>query len=162
MTTEDVCCCGHAMHEGRVCGAAKTYCSPLKAESVTLPCRCDGHDPDDPTLEEDEVEQEELDPETKSNLARWHQLALVHGYNELVKLAETLGEKVYCRLARDHAEEEYKKLGGEITRQAEDEPVLVLTERMPYVRFETRDIELMRATVAKYDRERATRVRGLT
>jgi len=61
--------------------------------------------------------------EMTENASRWYYLALAHGYNELARKAETLGEKVYCRLGRDQAEEAYKQLGGQIERTGESEPV---------------------------------------
>ncbi len=90
------------------------------------------------------------------NAERWHTIALMFGYNELAKLATTLGEKVYCRLMRDRAEAEYKQLGGtdEIDRSG-DKIVLVLSHVMPHVVFTEKDIEMMRAAVRAHDDERA-------
>lgn len=49
----------------------------------------------------------------------WNFTALIFGYNELAKLATTLGERVWCRLMRDHAETEYKRLGGALPNDQE-------------------------------------------
>lgn len=99
-----------------------------------------------------EHENAPTDLELQENAARWSLLALVWGYNELAKIAETLGEKVYLRLARDHAEDEYRRMGGKITRSAEEkEPALVLTQHAPHIIFYERDIELMRAAVQAHD-----------
>jgi hypothetical protein len=41
------CCCGHVMHEGRMCGALKPHAKRSGSiEVVYASCRCDGHDPD--------------------------------------------------------------------------------------------------------------------
>jgi hypothetical protein len=97
-------------------------------------------------------ETDDVPDATRANAARWHALATMFGYNELTKRAQTLGEKVYCRLGRDQAEENYKKLGGELTREIDDSRVvLVLTEHMPHVTFRDKDVELMRAVVRKFD-----------
>ena len=97
-------------------------------------------------------EHSPIDPNAHANAERWHHLALVYGYNELAKLAETLGEKVFLRIARDHAEAECVRLGANITRPDGLGPILVtLSETAPYVVFHERDIELMRAAVQTYD-----------
>ncbi len=90
---------------------------------------------------------------TKETWERWHSLALIHGFNELAKSSETLGEKVFCRMARDEAEKTYIKLGGEI-KKTEDEVVLILEpKRMPHLKFTVKDIELMRVVVHEHDRD---------
>jgi len=84
----------------------------------------------------------------------WHNVALVHGYNELAKTSKTLGEKVYFRLARDQAEEWAAQAGVKINRGDQGNVVLELTAKPPFIVFHERDIELMREAVAAFD-ERA-------
>jgi hypothetical protein len=79
-----------------------------------------------------------------------YQCALLCGYNELAKLGQTLGEKVYFRLRRDAAHEELARLGHHV-EMIEDEAVLVLNDRPPHIRFTAADIELMRKCVAEHD-----------
>lgn len=91
---------------------------------------------------------EDVDPGVRENVDRWQLLALVYGYNELAKKAETFGEKVYFRVARDVHEAELKKFGCEIQRTGDTGPVvLVLDHRMPHVQLEERDLGLMRSAV---------------
>jgi hypothetical protein len=88
---------------------------------------------------------------TLENARKWDALARCHGYNELAKKATTLGEKTFCRLARDHAEQEYAKLGGRIEINEDQTPVVILDEHIPHVRFYPRDIEMMREALRAYD-----------
>jgi hypothetical protein len=82
---------------------------------------------------------------------RWQLIALVYGFNTLAKEAKTLAEKVYFRMARDHAEDELKTKGVGVLAN-DSSRVLELPESgPPYIRFGERDIELMRETVRKYD-----------
>jgi hypothetical protein len=87
----------------------------------------------------------------KAEMKKWDLLALIFGYNELAKSSQTLGEKVYMRLARDAAEKQYRELGGELDRKAEDEVIVVLREAMPRVVFMKQDINLMREAIREYD-----------
>lgn len=96
----------------------------------------------------------------EKNAEMWHQLAVAYGYNELVKQARNLGEKVYFRLGRDHAEQEAAKLGAKINRGGEGNVVLELTTKPPFITFRERDIELMRAAVAAFDVRAASAVPG--
>jgi hypothetical protein len=91
-----------------------------------------------------------------SGALRWHALARVVGYNELAKDAQTLGEKVYLRLARDEARKDYERLGGEI-QDTGPEPVIVVNTRPPFVVMSDADIELMREAVAAHDAQRGGR-----
>lgn len=85
--------------------------------------------------------------------AAWMELALVYGYNEIAKSMTTLGEKVYCRLARDDAERRATELGCKINRGDPCKVVLEMTTSPPWIIFHERDIEMMRAAVAKWDAE---------
>jgi hypothetical protein len=87
---------------------------------------------------------------------RWVQTALVLGFNECAKQAETLGEKAYFRIRRDAAHEEFVKLGGEkFLHQAE--PILeIRADERIWIRFSKSDIESMRQLVADYDMGRLT------
>lgn len=86
-----------------------------------------------------------------SDHARWGAAALCIGYNELVKQAKTLGEKVYFRTCRNLAEEEFVKRGGNRFVRTAGETVLKLDQPMLAVEFEARDIELMRKAVSTFD-----------
>jgi len=89
--------------------------------------------------------------EPNQNEKRWHTLALIYGYNELAKVALTLGEKIYCSLIRGAYEGEYKKLGGKIEMQETEPSVITITHHMPHINLYARDIELMRKAVADFD-----------
>lgn len=94
------------------------------------------------------------------NREAWHCLALIHGYNELVKTTDDLASKVYFRLVRDHFEEEVAKLGTKINRGDQGNVVLELTSKPPHIIFHGRDIELMRAAVAAFDKAQAPECTG--
>lgn len=84
--------------------------------------------------------------------AKWHHmLALIHGFNAMATMAITLGEKAYYRLLRDDAERRFEEMGGKINRIEEHKPILVIPGAVPEIRFDARDIELMRECVARYD-----------
>ena len=85
-----------------------------------------------------------------NRIETWCLAAQVIGFNELAKQQETLGQKVFCRLARNSAEAELRKLGvqWEITQ---DKVVLTLKDHVPHIEFTDNDIELMRAEVARRD-----------
>lgn len=99
----------------------------------------------------DEKEPVELTAEDRKSAEMHHTLALIHGFNEMATKATVLGEKVYYRLARDAAEKRFNELGGQINRIEEHAPILVIPGHVPEIRFDARDIELMRQTVAEYD-----------
>lgn len=84
-------------------------------------------------------------------------LALALGYNELAKLARTLGEKVYFRLLRDRVSDALVAAGGnggESPFAHEDGVIQIKVDgdRMPWVKLYARDVELMRAYVAEHDK----------
>lgn len=84
----------------------------------------------------------------------WTALALCMGYNELAKLGQSLGDKVYFRLLRDQSLKNFVDAGGHDTVFVkEGEPVMeiVVDRAMPHILFRERDIELMRECVAKHD-----------
>jgi hypothetical protein len=85
----------------------------------------------------------------------WDALARVLGFNELAREAVTMGEKVYFRMARGFAEEQYALLGGELNKTEESEVVLTISRDGATVVFREFDIELMRAAVADYDRKKS-------
>lgn len=72
------------------------------------------------------------------------------GFNELAKMGESLGEKVYYRMARDAAEATFLELGGHKIF-TKGQTILKLSHARPFVKFEERDIELMRRCVAEFD-----------
>lgn len=88
----------------------------------------------------------------------WSALALSLGYNELAKLGQRLGDKVYFRLLRDQSLKNFVGAGGHDTVFAkESEPVVTITvdRAMPHILFRERDIELMRECVAQHDAKAA-------
>jgi hypothetical protein len=96
-------------------------------------------------------EEPELSTDDQRLLDQWQAVALVHGMNELVKTAGTLGEKLFFRLFRDKAEKHAATLG--IQFQCTHNPVVLTlpgTMRPDFVFYE-QDIELMRKTVADWD-----------
>ena len=98
---------------------------------------------------------EALDSEDERRAFKWSWIAMVHGYNELAKAAKTLGERVFLRLARDHALEECRRLGVsfDLQKPGDGEEVLVVREAMPRIAFEERDVEMMRAFLRDRDAE---------
>lgn len=99
---------------------------------------------------------EELDPKVLEAAAAWDAIARMHGYNEMSKLAKTLGEKAYCRLACNAACEEATKLGATITRtETGGEVLFTIHEVSPSITFREADIEGMREAVRAYDERRA-------
>ncbi len=83
----------------------------------------------------------------------WHTLATIHGFNEMARMATSLGEKVFCRLARNEAEDVYKKLGGQIDRSSLP-VVLTLPCHQPTVELTASDVGLMRKYIADLDAKR--------
>jgi len=92
-----------------------------------------------------------LTEEQRAACLRWHYVAMCYGYNELAKKAKTLGEKVYCRVARDKAEQDFLDAGGDIGMTRDGTPILTLPDTMPRIEFRESDLELMRAEIARVD-----------
>lgn len=86
----------------------------------------------------------------------WDALARLVGYNELARGAETLGERMYLRLARDEARRAYEGLGGRVEDAPADAPVAVVPTRPPFLVLSDADVELMRKAVAEHDARRAS------
>jgi hypothetical protein len=93
---------------------------------------------------------DELDAARKSAI-QWDSLARAIGYNELAKGATSLGEKAYFRLGRDVAVKMANDQGAKIEKTNDDPPILTLGERSPFIVFDGRDIELMRAVIKEID-----------
>jgi len=93
------------------------------------------------------------DPKTHE---RWTLAALVLGFNECAKKAETLGEKAYMRIRRDAAHEEFVKLGGEAFLVQGETILQIKADERIWIRFSKADIEGMRQLVADYDAGRLT------
>lgn len=82
----------------------------------------------------------------------WDAIARMHGYNEMSKLAKTLGERTYCRMCCDAACEEARSLGAEITRtQVGGQVVFEIHEASPSIAFRESDIEMMREAIRDFD-----------
>lgn len=89
---------------------------------------------------------------------RVQHIALVIGYNELAKQGQTLGEKLYYRLFRDHSEEAFIKMGGHKILTRDDGICEIdVPGHTPHIVFTASDIELMRAAVAEHDAKKAAK-----
>lgn len=100
-----------------------------------------------------EEKNDERFESTEDNLAaaeRWDLLALTFGYNELAKTARTLGEKVWCRMSRDAARDALIDRGGDVKITSEE--VICTISEMPKIAFTAKDIELMKAAIAEFER----------
>ena len=93
------------------------------------------------------------DPKLDRRTRAWSLWALVLGYNELVKQSESLGERAYFRLGRDQAVQELQALGVEVNMTYDGPVLLSLGEGRPHIEFREGDIQAMRETVAKWDRD---------
>jgi hypothetical protein len=83
---------------------------------------------------------------------QWSLLAMTLGYNELAKVAPSLGQKLLCRLLRDKALASYEEVTGKKVKVTdEDRVILTITSTLPHLKVLARDIELMRKCVAEYD-----------
>jgi hypothetical protein len=87
-------------------------------------------------------------------IRKWDLLALIFGYNELAKTSKSLGEKIWCRLAREFAKEEFEKVGGKI--EITKDKIICTISTLPTIEFTVRDIELMKKAIS--DHERTTEV----
>lgn len=101
-----------------------------------------------------------LTEEERKAFAMHQAVALVHGFNEMAARSTTLGEKTYYRMARDAAEKHFNALGGKIDRIDERQAILTIPGHVPEIRFDDRDVELMRACVARYDARSAAAKEG--
>lgn len=75
-------------------------------------------------------------------------IAMVIGYNELARTAQTLGERIFFRLARDAAEGVAREMGAQIERTEDPERVVVTLSERPRIELRERDLDLMRAALA--------------
>lgn len=95
--------------------------------------------------------------ETPTTADDWMWAAVVHGYNELAKQGQALGEKLYFRMAREAAQVEAEKRGVMIkVGPVEGRTVFEMRAANPHIIFHERDIEGMRAAVAAFDSRAAT------
>lgn len=89
---------------------------------------------------------------------RYHYLASILGYNEAVRRAPTLGEKLYARMAREHFVKLFVEAGGRIeTKNDAGDVVLEAPADRPHLKLYEADIELMRAAIVKWDADHARR-----
>ena len=100
--------------------------------------------------------QKKLSAEDQKMHEHWVTLAACLGYNELAKLAKTLGEKLYFRLMRDQAVQRYVKVGGNDNLFA-TEPgtieICVPYANAPSIKLRPTDYELMRDALYRHDCE---------
>lgn len=94
------------------------------------------------------------DEELQLNAQRTDLLASILGYNELAKEAESWGEKIYLRFARDKCVELYKELGGELDLSGST-PLIVVNTRFPCLALTREDVELMRKAIEEFDAREA-------
>lgn len=87
----------------------------------------------------------------RKNAKIWHFLALAHGYNELAKLSDSLGEKIYCRVGRDEAEKSLRELGVDLKKGDRGMTTVTLGMKAPYITLTDADVETMRRHVAEHD-----------
>lgn len=98
------------------------------------------------------MSEDVIDPKALEAAAAWDAIARMHGYNEMTKIAKSLGEKMYCRLACDAACEEAMKLGAKISRtELGGQVVFAIDEVSPSIKFRESDIDGMRKAVAEWD-----------
>lgn len=93
---------------------------------------------------------EDLTEEQKRQATAMHHEAQSIGFNELAKMAPTLEQKVFYRVAREQAAETARSFGSEIewVRKA---TVGTLRHGSLHICFLESDIEAMREAVAKWD-----------
>lgn len=103
---------------------------------------------------EDDVREEVSKPPAENALL-WEALARLVGYNELARDATTLGGRMYLRLARDHALDQYVALGGKVEQapagKPAEKPAIVVPTKPPFLVLTSADFELMRAALAEHD-----------
>jgi hypothetical protein len=88
--------------------------------------------------------------DVETEVDRWYNLALWWGFNEMAKEAETIQERILCRIAREHALADLVKLGVEV--KCERDPVVVqLSSKRPWIELTTNDYDLMRKALIEYD-----------
>jgi hypothetical protein len=95
-------------------------------------------------------EWEDLTEEQKRQATAMHHEALSIGYNEMVKMAPTLGQKVFYRVAREQAAETARSFGSEL-EWGRKGTVGTLRHGSLHICFLESDIEAMRDAVAKWD-----------
>ncbi len=90
----------------------------------------------------------------------WFALATALGYNELAKLATSLGDKAYFRLLRDETNRRFvEEAGGNKDVFAIEDEVITIQvpySSMPNIVFRARDVELMRDYVYEHDKKQRT------
>jgi hypothetical protein len=91
--------------------------------------------------------------EAPIEVRRAHALAICIGFNELAKLSQTLGEKMFHRLARDNAVEGFVALGGNADLFAKEDGIVTIEVPggPPHIVLHERDIALMRQAIAEHD-----------
>jgi hypothetical protein len=94
-------------------------------------------------------------PSKEQDIIRlWSILAQIHGYNQMALQATSLGERIFCRLARDKAESLYEQMSGtKIVHNNDNPTILVLPYSEPKLELKASDVELMRKYVNDFDRE---------
>lgn len=104
-------------------------------------------------MNENEKVPDDIEKDFHATHEVWMHVALVHGYNEMAKSAESLGTKIYFRICRDKATENALALG--VTMKITHKEHILEIEKGPvHIRFTLDDIDLMRKCVAEYDAEK--------
>lgn len=101
------------------------------------------------------VAQEAEKKEQEKQSERVLYIATAMGYNELAKLTDVLGEKVYYRLMREQYQKKLTEAGGQMLF-AQDEGVcsIEVPGEAFRIKFLESDIAAMRQAVADYDAEK--------
>ena len=84
----------------------------------------------------------------------WRDIALVYGWNELAKMQDILGQKMFCRMESFVAEERVRKTGLATIPRNRENPVIITVDsnwRTPAMQFRESDYELMRKALAEHD-----------
>ncbi len=95
-----------------------------------------------------------LTPEERKLIHQYQCAAMVYGFNEMVRTATDLGEKTFFRGMREGAEHQARDAGMEVTVAKSGWPTVLTLQAQPHVKFDERDIELMRQCVARHDEVR--------
>lgn len=103
------------------------------------------------TAKSKDLQRKKPSAQAMKNAEIAHLLALVFGHNELAKKAESLGEKVYHRLASENYVKALHKLGRAFVVHQPEGKFLEIKQGRACVTLYPRDIELMRKAIAEYD-----------
>lgn len=87
---------------------------------------------------------------SEQEVEAWFAIAAMRGFNEMAREAETLGERVFFRVARADCERRLQEMGID-TNLVHDATVLRLPYDRPEINFTENDVALMREFLARHD-----------